>query len=82
MLEKELVKRGERSAPVVDGRRDKEPERMRAGLLRLHDSLSEANIYYIFYESPETDHQWQTWRRDLEDFAQDDFNEAFEQRSL
>jgi len=46
-----------------------EPERMRAGLLRLHTSLSEANIQHIFYESPGTDHEWQTWRRDLKEFA-------------
>lgn len=46
-----------------------EPERMRAGLLRLHNSLTEANIQHIFYESPGTDHEWQTWRRDLKDFA-------------
>ena len=47
----------------------KEPERMRAGLLRLHDSLNEAHIQHVFYESPGTDHEWQTWRRDLKDFA-------------
>jgi len=47
----------------------KEPERMRAGLLRLHDSLEEAKIPHVFYESPDTDHEWQTWRRDLKDFA-------------
>jgi enterochelin esterase-like enzyme len=47
----------------------KEPERMRAGLLRLHESLDEAKIQHIFYESPGTDHEWQTWRRDLKDFA-------------
>jgi len=47
----------------------KEPERMRAGLLRLHSSLEEANIQHVFYESPGTDHEWQTWRRDLRDFA-------------
>jgi len=46
-----------------------EPERMRAGLLRLHNSLDEANIKHVFYESPGTDHEWQTWRRDLKDFA-------------
>ena len=46
-----------------------EPERMRAGLLKLHTSLSEANIQHVFYESPGTDHEWQTWRRDLKDFA-------------
>ncbi|HKV78464.1 MAG TPA: alpha/beta hydrolase-fold protein [Candidatus Sulfotelmatobacter sp.] len=46
-----------------------EPERMRAGLLRLHNSLQEANIQHVFYQSPGTDHEWQTWRRDLKDFA-------------
>ncbi|HXY24009.1 MAG TPA: alpha/beta hydrolase-fold protein [Candidatus Acidoferrum sp.] len=47
----------------------KEPERMRSGLLRLHNSLDEAKIQHVFYESPDTDHEWQTWRRDLKDFA-------------
>jgi enterochelin esterase-like enzyme len=46
-----------------------EPERMRAGLQRLHSSLLEANIQHLFYESPGTDHEWQTWRRDLKDFV-------------
>ena len=46
-----------------------EPERMRSGILRLHTSLDEANIKHVFYESPGTDHEWQTWRRDLKDFA-------------
>jgi len=46
-----------------------EPERMRAGLLRLHASLDDAGIQHVFYESPGTDHEWQTWRRDLKDFV-------------
>ena len=46
-----------------------EPERMRAGIRRLHASLEEANIAHVYYESPGTDHEWQTWRRDLKDFA-------------
>jgi enterochelin esterase family protein len=46
-----------------------EPERMRAGLQRLHTSLLEAKIQHVFYESPGTDHEWQTWRRALKDFA-------------
>jgi len=46
-----------------------EPERMRAGLHRLHDALLEAKIQHVFYEAPGTDHEWQTWRRDLKDFA-------------
>lgn len=46
-----------------------EPERMRAALQRLHTSLAEAKIQHVWYESPGTDHEWQTWRRDLKDFA-------------
>ena len=46
-----------------------EPERMRAGLQRLHASLLEAKIQHVFYESPGTAHEWQTWRRGLKDFA-------------
>ncbi|MBS1811151.1 MAG: esterase [Acidobacteria bacterium] len=46
-----------------------EPERMRAGIHRLHNALNEAKIQHIFYESPGTDHEWQTWRRDLHGFA-------------
>jgi enterochelin esterase family protein len=46
-----------------------EPERMRAGIRALHASLTEANIAHVYYESPGTDHEWQTWRRDLNDFA-------------
>jgi enterochelin esterase family protein len=46
-----------------------EPERMRTGIQNLHHSLKEANIAHIYYESPGTDHEWQTWRRDLKDFA-------------
>ena len=46
----------------------REPETMRAGLLRLHASLEAAHVKHVFYESPGTDHEWQTWRRDLRDF--------------
>jgi enterochelin esterase-like enzyme len=46
-----------------------EPERMRAGLQRLHASLKDAGIEHVFYESPGTDHEWQTWRRSLKEFA-------------
>lgn len=47
----------------------KEPERMRAGLLRLHTVLDDAHIKHVFYESPGTDHEWLTWRRDLQEFV-------------
>jgi enterochelin esterase-like enzyme len=46
-----------------------EPERMRTGIRGLHASLTEAGIAHVYYESPGTDHEWQTWRRDLKDFA-------------
>jgi len=46
-----------------------EPERMKQGIEKLHASLDEAKIRHVFYESPGTDHEWQTWRRDLLDFA-------------
>ncbi len=46
-----------------------EPERMRAGIQGLHASLTEAGIQHVYWESPGTDHEWQTWRRDLKDFA-------------
>lgn len=46
-----------------------EPERFRQGLKNLHTSLKEANIEHVFSESPGTDHEWQTWRRNLQDFA-------------
>lgn len=46
-----------------------EPAMMHTGLVRLHDSLTEAHIQHVFYESPGTSHEWQTWRRDLKDFA-------------
>jgi enterochelin esterase family protein len=46
-----------------------EPARMHDGLVRLHTSLDEAKVLHVFYESPGTAHEWQTWRRDLKDFA-------------
>ncbi len=47
----------------------KEPVRMHDGIVNLHQSLTEAHVQHVFYESPGTDHEWQTWRRDLKDFA-------------
>jgi enterochelin esterase family protein len=46
-----------------------EPERMRTSIQGLHALLTEAGIQHVYYESPGTDHEWQTWRRDLKDFA-------------
>ena len=46
-----------------------EPARMKDGLERLNTSLTDAGVKHIFYESPGTAHEWQTWRRDLKEFA-------------
>jgi len=46
-----------------------EPERMRAGIQKLHASRTDAGIAHVYQESPGTDHEWQTWRRNLNDFA-------------
>lgn len=46
-----------------------EPERMRTGVLSFHKALEQAGVKHIFYESPGTAHEWQTWRRDLHEFA-------------
>jgi enterochelin esterase-like enzyme len=46
-----------------------EPERMREGIRSLHAQLTEAGIQHVYVESPGTDHEWQTWRRNLKDFA-------------
>jgi len=33
------------------------------------DSLAKAGIKTVYYEAPETSHEWQTWRRSLREFA-------------
>jgi len=53
-----------------------EPERMRESIRGLHASLTEAGIEHVYDESPGTDHEWQTWRRNLRDFAPRLFREA------
>jgi enterochelin esterase-like enzyme len=44
-------------------------ERFHASALAMHESLDGAGIRNVFYSSPGTDHEWQTWRRSLHDFA-------------
>jgi enterochelin esterase-like enzyme len=46
-----------------------EPERMRDSIRKLHTTLTDAGIAHVYQESPGTDHEWQTWRRNLNDFA-------------
>jgi enterochelin esterase family protein len=46
-----------------------EPERFRTRIQALHNALTEAGVDHVYWESPGTDHEWQTWRRNLKDFA-------------
>ena len=46
-----------------------EPERFMARIRSLHTALSDAGVEHVYWESPGTDHEWQTWRRNLKDFA-------------
>jgi enterochelin esterase-like enzyme len=46
-----------------------EPERMYTGVKNFHAALENAGIKHIYYESPGTSHEWQTWRRSLRQFA-------------
>jgi hypothetical protein len=42
---------------------------LRAGIRKLHAALTAAGIAHVYQESEGTDHEWQTWRRNLHDFA-------------
>ena len=44
-------------------------ESMHQGARAMHDALDQAGVKSVFFESPGTAHEWQTWRRDLRDFA-------------
>ena len=46
-----------------------EPKMMHDGILHFNDELTQGKVKHVFYESPGTSHEWQTWRRDLKDFA-------------
>jgi enterochelin esterase-like enzyme len=46
-----------------------EPERMYTGVKDFHEALEKAGIKHVYYESPGTAHEWQTWRRSLRQFA-------------
>jgi enterochelin esterase family protein len=46
-----------------------EPERFTARIRGLHTLLTEAGVQHVYWESPGTDHEWQTWRRNLKGFA-------------
>jgi S-formylglutathione hydrolase FrmB len=46
-----------------------EGERFYNGVKDYRDALEKAGIKTVFYESPRTAHEWQTWRRSLHEFA-------------
>jgi enterochelin esterase-like enzyme len=46
-----------------------EPERFTARIRGLHTLLTDAGVQHVYWESPGTDHEWQTWRRNLKGFA-------------
>ena len=46
-----------------------EPELFRGGIGGAAKALKEAGIPVVYFESPGTAHEWQTWRRALDDFA-------------
>lgn len=46
-----------------------EPERMYASVNNFHSTLEKLGIKHVYYESPGTSHEWQTWRRSLHQFA-------------
>ena len=42
---------------------------MYKGIKGFHEALEKGGIKHIYYESPGTAHEWQTWRRSLREFA-------------
>ena len=46
-----------------------EGERFHTSIKNYRDALEKAGIKTVFYESPGTAHEWQTWRRSLREFA-------------
>ncbi|GAA0573890.1 alpha/beta hydrolase [Rhizomicrobium electricum] len=46
-----------------------EGPRFQKGMGAFRSVLDKAGIKYVFFASPDTEHEWLTWRRDLNDFA-------------
>jgi enterochelin esterase family protein len=46
-----------------------EEKQFRVGIKDAADALMAAGVKVVYFESPGTAHEWQTWRRDLADFA-------------
>ena len=48
----------------------KEPNPFPGSVGAFKAMLDKVGMKYVYYESPETAHEWLTWRRDLKEFAQ------------
>jgi enterochelin esterase-like enzyme len=48
-----------------------------AAIKGFHETLDEAGIRNVYFESPGTAHEWQTWRKCLNDFAPKLFKDNF-----
>ncbi|MDN3580338.1 alpha/beta hydrolase-fold protein [Mucilaginibacter flavus] len=46
-----------------------EQERMQTMVKDFHEALEKAGIKHVYYQSPGTAHEWQSWRRSLNQFA-------------
>ena len=46
-----------------------EPAQFRTGIKAAEAALTAAGVRVVYVESPQTAHEWQTWRRALYDFA-------------
>jgi enterochelin esterase-like enzyme len=44
-------------------------QRFAASVQAVHGALAKAGVQHVVFESPGTAHEWQTWRRSLNDFA-------------
>ena len=44
-------------------------EGMHQGAQTMHEALDKVGVKNVFFESQGTSHEWQTWRRDLHEFA-------------
>jgi enterochelin esterase-like enzyme len=57
-----------------------EPQRFQDRLRGLHEALEQGGIPHVWWQSPGTDHEWQTWRRNLKDFGARLFRSAHESK--
>jgi enterochelin esterase family protein len=46
-----------------------EPNPFPGAIGEFRKMLDKAGVHHVYFSSPGTAHEWQTWRRDLNDFA-------------